>query len=351
MNTFTNLSLQAVVAARQRLAGAVSVTPCTESIGLSQLTGSRIFCKREYLQRTGSFKERGACNALSLLASQRATGGVIAASAGNHALGLAWHARAFELPVTVVMPRNAPQVKISKCRGLGARVVLDGDSYEEARTHASELGQQEQLHFSHPIDDLAVMAGQGTLALEIIEQVPDLDVVLVQVGGGGLLAGIATVFQALKPSVTIIGVEPENAACFSGALRKGRPVRVVTRKTLADGLAVAEVGARSFAIAASLVDRVVTVREDQVAQAIVRLEQIEHAVVEGAGAIGLAALLGGVIPLASNQRVVLLLTGGNIDPMAHRRVLAQAASALKLSGWPNGKMSFAGRRNCFRPDP
>ncbi len=322
-----HLTLDEVLTAQLRLEGALALTPCTESIPLSELTGSRIYCKREYLQRTGSFKERGARNALSQLTPEQARLGVIAASAGNHALGLAWHGRALGIPVTVVMPRFAPLVKVATCRRLGANVLLHGDTFEEARAQATTLAAQKQLTYLHPFDDVRVIAGQGTLALEILEQVPDMEAVVIPVGGGGLLAGVATVLRALKPDVLIIGVEPENAACFSAGLRAGEPVPVKTRFTLADGLAVAQAGAKTLAIAAPLVDRVVTVKEDALALAILRLAELEKAVVEGAGAAPLAALLSEQLPELKGKRVVLPLTGGNIDPLAHSRVVEKGLVA------------------------
>ena len=323
----SRLPVSDVVSARARLAGAVVVTPCTESIPLSELTGSRIYCKREYLQRTGSFKERGARNALAQLTPDEAKRGVIAASAGNHALGLAWHGRALGVPVTVVMPRFAPLVKVSQCRRYGANIVLHGDTFEEARSHADEQARANNLVYIHPFDDLRVMAGQGTLALEILEQVPDVEAVIVPVGGGGLIAGMAVVLRALKPDVLIIGVEPENAACFSAGLAAGEPVRVNTRFTLADGLSVARAGANTLSVASALVDRIVTVREDALALAILRLAEMEKAVVEGAGAAPLAALLNGCLPELAGKRVVLPLTGGNIDPLAHSRVIEKGLAA------------------------
>ncbi|EEF60968.1 threonine ammonia-lyase [Pedosphaera parvula] len=325
--TTEKLSLHDITAAHQRLQGAIIQTPCTESIALSELTGSQVYCKREYLQRTGSFKERGACNALSLLSSYEAERGVVAASAGNHALGLAWHGRRLGIPVTVVMPKFAPLVKVSRCQRFGAKVILHGNSFEEARAHASELATEQQLTYVHPFDDLNVIAGQGTVALEILEQVPDLEAVVVPVGGGGLLAGVATVLRALRPEVTIIGVEPGNAPKFSEALNAGKPVHIPARFTLADGLAVAEVGRHTYGIAASLVDRVVTVREEELALAILRIAEAEKAIVEGAGAAPLAALLGGELPELVGKKVVLLLSGGNIDPLTHSRVIEKGLAA------------------------
>jgi threonine dehydratase len=323
----SEVSLSQIVAARSRLNGAIVCTPCTESAALSELTGARIFCKQEHLQRTGSFKERGARNALALLTPEQARLGAIAASAGNHALGLAWHGRSLGIPVTVVMPRFAPLVKVARCRKFGATVVLYGDTFDEARSEAGRLAEERALTYIHPFDDPQVIAGQGTLAFEILEQVPDAEAIVVPVGGGGLLAGVATVLQALKPSLQIIGVEPANAACFAAGLAAGAPVRVSTRFTLADGLAVAEAGRHTLAIVAQLAYRMVTVEEEALALAMLRLAELEKCVIEGAGAAGFAALLGGSLPELEGRRVVLLLSGGNIDPLAHSRVIERGLAA------------------------
>ncbi len=321
------VSLSKIVAARSRLNGAIAYTPCTESAALSELTGGQVFCKQEYLQRTGSFKERGARNALAQLTSAQSRTGVIAASAGNHALGLAWHGRLLGIPVTVVMPRFAPLVKVTRCRQFGATVILHGDSFDEARGEANRLAEEQQLAYIHPFDDPQVIAGQGTLAFEILEQVPDAEAVIVPVGGGGLLAGVATVLHALKPDLQIIGVEPANAACFSAALAANTPVRIATKFTLADGLAVAEAGQNAFTIARSLVHRIVPVPEEALALAMLRLAELEKCIVEGAGAAGLAALMNGQLPELAGKKVVLLLTGGNIDPLAHSRVIERGLAA------------------------
>jgi threonine dehydratase len=323
----SSVSLAEIVAARARLNGVIARTPCVESAALSELTGASIFCKQEYLQRTGSFKERGARNALAQLTPEQARQGVITASAGNHALGLAWHGRLLAIPVTVVMPRFAPLVKIARCQQFGATVVLNGDTFDEARIEAGRLSAQRQLTYIHPFDDLHVIAGQGTLAFEILEQVPDAESILVPVGGGGLLAGVATVLQALKPHLQIIGVEPANAACFTAGLAAEAPVRVSTRFTLADGLAVAEAGRHTLAIAGPLVHRMVKVEEEALALAMLRLAELEKCIIEGAGATGLAALMSGSLPELAGRRVVMLLTGGNIDPLAHSRVIERGLAA------------------------
>jgi len=329
MKTPSNLgvSLSEIMAARLRLGDAVIRTPCVESAALSELTGARIFCKQEHLQRTGSFKERGARNALALLPPEQARRGVIAASAGNHALGLSWHGRDLGIPVTVVMPRFAPLVKVARCRRFGATVVLHGDTFDEARTEADRLATEQSLTYLHPFDDPHVIAGQGTLAFEVLEQVPDADAVLIPVGGGGLLAGAATVLHALKPELQIIGVEPAHAACFAAGMEAGQPVRIHTRFTLADGLAVAEAGRHTLSIARPLVHRMVKVGEESLALAILRLAELEKCVIEGAGAAGLAAMLGDALLELAGKRVVLLLTGGNIDPLAHSRVIERGLAA------------------------
>jgi len=323
----TTVSLAEIVAARARLNGSIIRTPCPESAALSELTGAQIFCKQEFLQRTGSFKERGARNALAQLSPEQVQRGVIAASAGNHALGLSWHGRLLGVPVTVVMPRFAPLVKVGRCRQFGATVILHGDTYEEARQEADRHAQERQLTYIPAFDDPKVIAGQGTLAFEILEQVPDVEAVLVPVGGGGLLAGLATVLHALKPDLQVIGVEPANAACFAAGLAAGAPVRVPTRFTLADGLAVAEAGRHTLSIARPLVHRMVQVQEESLALAILRLAELEKCIVEGAGAAGLAALLGGNLADLAGRKVVLLLTGGNIDPLAHSRVIERGLAA------------------------
>jgi threonine dehydratase len=315
------LTLDDVVAARKRIAGGIYESPCVESIPLSKLTGAHIFCKLDYLQRTGSFKERGARNALLLLSDEARKRGVIAASAGNHAQGVAYHGSLLGIPVTVVMPKFAALIKVTNCRQLGARVILHGADLTEARAHAEEIAVRDGLTFIHPFDNADVMAGQGTMGLEIVEQTPDLDAVVVPVGGGGLLSGVGTVVKALKPHARVIGVEPVHAACFTAALAAGRPVSVPLSPTLADGLAVALLGARPFETLRHVVDEVVTVDEATIALAILRLIELEKSVVEGAGAAPLAAFLAGKLDHLKGKRVVLALCGGNIDLTMLDRVI------------------------------
>ena len=315
------ITLDDVLAARERIRGGIYESPCVESIPLSQLTGARVWCKLDYLQRTGSFKERGARNALLLLPESARRTGVIAVSAGNHAQGVAYHGSLLGIPVTVVMPQFAPLIKVTNCRKLGARVVLHGSDLAEARAHAALLADREGLTFIHPFDNADVMAGQGTMALEILEQTPDVDAIVVPVGGGGLLAGIGTAVRTLKPGVTLVGVEPEHAACLTAAIAAGKPVPVKVLPTLADGLAVAQIGAAPLEVLRRVVDQVVTVDEASIALSILRLIELEKSVVEGAGAAPLAAFLAGKLRSLEGRTVVLTLCGGNIDLTMLDRVI------------------------------
>ena len=315
------LTLTDIRAAHDRIRSGIYRSPCPPSIPLSELTGCEIFCKLDLLQRTGSFKERGARNALLLLDDAKRRRGVVAASAGNHALGLAYHGKLLGIPVTVVMPRFAPLVKVATCRRLGATVILEGDTFDDARRLALEIAARDGLERIHGFDDLRVIAGQGTMGLEILDDVPDADALVIPCGGAGLLAGVATAAKALKPGITIVAVEPAAAGSLSASLAAGRPTPVAIRPTLADGLAVGTVGETSFAIAAPLVDRVVTVGEDALALAVLRLLELEKTVVEGAGAAALAALFDDHCPELRGKKVVLALCGGNIDLSMLDRVL------------------------------
>lgn len=338
-----------IEAAARRVLGYVVRSPCPRSIPLSEATGLNIFCKLDYLQRTGSFKERGARNALLLLPDNQKHRGVIAASAGNHALGLAYHAGLLGIPVTVVMPRFAPITKVVNCRRLGASVVLHGTDISEARKRADELVVEQKLSYINGYDDPDIMAGQGTMGLEIAEQVPELDAVLVPIGGGGLAAGLGLALKRLKPGLILIGVEPEGAASFTAACRAGRPVWTDIKPTLADGLAVPQVGDHAFRLARELVDRTVLVSERDIALAILRLVELERAVVEGAGAAPLAACLAGLVPELRGKNVVLPLCGGNIDTTILGRVLERGLAndgrlsrlSATISDRPGGLARFA----------
>ncbi|HSV17160.1 MAG TPA: threonine ammonia-lyase [Casimicrobiaceae bacterium] len=315
------ITLADVEAARERIRGAIYESPCVESIPLSELTGAHIYCKLDYLQRTGSFKERGARNALLQLPAAARARGVVAASAGNHAQGVAYHGALLGIPVTVVMPTFAPLIKVSNCRKLGATVVLHGADLGEARAEAETRAARDGLTFLHPFDNEHVITGQGTMGLEILEQTPAVNAIVVPVGGGGLLSGIGTVVRAKRPDVELVGVEPENAACLTAALAAGKPVVVPLAPTLADGLSVPLLGARPFEILRQMVDEVVTVDEAAIALAVLRLIELEKSVVEGAGAAPLAAFLAGKLTRLAGRTVVLVLCGGNIDLTMLDRVI------------------------------
>ena len=315
------VTLSDIRAARRRIAGGVIVSPCPESIPLSEITGSRIFCKLDNFQRTGSFKERGARNALLQLTRPQRRRGVVAASAGNHALGLAYHGKLLGIPVTVVMPDYAPLIKIATCERLGARVLIRGEDFAQARAAADALVASEGLTYIHGFDDPAIIAGQGTIGLEVLEQVRNLDAIVCPIGGGGLIAGVALAVKSLRPRIKIIGVESVSTGNFTAALRAGKPVPVPRRPTLADGLATLTVGANSFKLARRRVDQVIRVSEESIALAILRMVELEKTVVEGAAAAPLAAMMAGQLPALRGKRVALIVCGGNIDPAILSRVI------------------------------
>ncbi|MDO9403753.1 MAG: threonine ammonia-lyase [Polaromonas sp.] len=306
------ISLNDIERAEERLAGHLLDTPCVESRTLSQITGARIFLKFENLQYTASFKERGACNKLAQLTEAEGQRGVIAMSAGNHAQGVAYHAQRLGLRAVIVMPRFTPGVKVERTRGFGAEIVLHGDSLDEARTHALELAEREGLVFVHPYDDEAIVAGQGTVGLEMLKAVPEIDTLVIAVGGGGLIAGMATAARALKPGIEIIGVQTSRFPAMVNAIKGTTHVQGTS--TIAEGIAVGTPGVIPREIIARLVDDMVLVEEGDIEQAMVMLLEIEKTLVEGAGAAGLAALLKYPERFAG-KTVGLVLCGGNIDPL------------------------------------
>jgi threonine dehydratase len=321
------VTFQDIEAARERIAGAVCYSPCPPSISLSEITGMEIFCKLDNLQRTGSFKERGARNALAQLSADQQKRGVIAASAGNHAQALAYQGKLLGIPATVVMPKFAPLVKVNNCQKLGATVVLHGKDFSDAKAHGDEIAKEKGLAYIDGYDDPAIIAGQGTMGLEIVEQIPDLEAVIVPVGGAGLLAGVSLAIKTLRPKAKVIAVEAENVASFSAALEAGKPTKIAMRPTLADGLAIPQVGANAFEIAKENVDLTVIVTEEQIALAILRLVELEKSVVEGAAATPLAACMFGKLRELAGKRVVLLICGGNIDPNVLSRVIERGLVA------------------------
>lgn len=314
------VKLSDIRAARRRIASGVIRTPCTDSIPLSEITGSRVACKLDNFQRTGSFKERGARNALLRLSAAQRRRGVVSASAGNHALGLAYHGRLLGIPVTVVMPEFAPLIKITTCQRLGANVILHGRDFAEARAEADRIAA-EGPRYIHGFDDPDIIAGQGTLGLEILEQVRDVDAIICPVGGGGLLAGVCVAVKSIRPSVEVIAVESVCTGNLTAAMKAGRPARVPRRATLADGLATLTVGANAFGLIRRRVDRVVRVQERWISLAILRMLELEKTVVEGAAAAPLAALMSGRVPGLRGKKIALVVCGGNIDPAVLGRVI------------------------------
>jgi threonine dehydratase len=306
------IELADIRAAEARLAGQVLDTPCVESRTLSQITGAQVFLKFENLQFTASFKERGACNKLAQLSDAERRRGVIAMSAGNHAQGVAYHAQRLGLRAVIVMPRFTPGVKVERTRSFGADVVLHGDTLEEARAHALKLAAEQDLTFVHPYDDEAIVAGQGTVGLEILHAVPDLDTLVIAVGGGGLIAGIAVAAKAIKPSIEVIGVQTLRFPNMFNAVKHQHLPQ--GGSTIAEGIAVGTPGRVTQAIIEQYVDDLVLVDEGDIEQAIVLLLEIEKTLVEGAGAAGLAALLKDPQRFRG-KKVGLVLGGGNIDPL------------------------------------
>jgi threonine dehydratase len=315
-----SLDIADVEAARQRLKGAIYETPCPYSQTLSELTGTQCFVKLENLQMTGSFKERGAANLLLQLDDAERRRGVIAASAGNHGLAVAFHAARLGIPATIVMPEWAPLIKVTAARRSGAEVILAGTDFEEAYGQARELAGARGLVFVHPFDDARVIAGQGTIGLELLEQRPEMEAVVVAIGGGGLAAGVGLAIKARRPEVRVIGVEAETLPAMKRSLEAGTRVTLGAASTIADGIAVRQVGAQTLALVRRLVDTVETVSEEELANAILLLLEIEKTVVEGAGAAPLAALVNRDLGLRG-ARVVLVLSGGNIDVTMLSRII------------------------------
>ncbi|AZS78093.1 MULTISPECIES: threonine ammonia-lyase [Achromobacter] len=310
------IDIVSIQTARDNLRGQVLKTPFTLSRTLSDIFGAEIWLKFENLQFTASFKERGALNRMLTLSDDERAKGVIAVSAGNHAQGVAYHAQRMGVPAVIVMPRFTPTVKVANTRRFGAEVVLAGDTFDDAKAHGYELAQARGLIMIHPYDDEAVISGQGTVALEMLEDQPDLDTLVIAIGGGGLIAGMATAAKALKPGIEIVGVQTERFPSMYAA------VKGVTmpqgQYTIAEGIAVKSPGALTQPIVSQLVDHIELVSESDIEHAIVVLLEIEKTVVEGAGAAGLAALLRAQEAGSDRfkgKRIGLVLTGGNIDPL------------------------------------
>ncbi len=307
-----SVSLTSIQAARARIGDAIHVSPCQLSHQLSELTGLPLHLKLENLQRTGSFKERGALNKLLTLSKTERERGVIAASAGNHAQGVAFHAAARGIRAQIVMPLATPQVKVAATRAFGAEVILHGASYDEACDEALRRRIEEGRTFIHPFDDAEVIAGQGTIALELLEQVPDIEAAVVPIGGGGLIGGIACALKETNPKIRIIGVEPEKLPSMLRAREAGAPIVIASEATIADGIAVRRAGDITHPLVNRYVDEIVTVDDEEIASAILMLLEQEKTLAEGAGAAALAAVIQSKTNLR-HRRTVVLVSGGNID--------------------------------------
>jgi threonine dehydratase len=315
------VTLQDVEEAQRRIGDAVYRTPCPKSDQFNEASCAALYCKLENLQRTGAFKERGALNKLLTLTPEERTRGVIAASAGNHAQGLAYHAGRLNLSATIVMPERTPLIKATRTRAYGARVVLAGANFDEAYAEALRIQERENRVFVHPFDDPLVIAGQGTVGLELLEQCPWVDMVVVPIGGGGLISGVACALKETNPRIKVVGVETTTLPSMKASLEAGRLVELEGGTTIADGIAVKRPGEHTFEMVRRYVDDIVTVDEEEIANAILLLLEREKTVAEGAGAVGLAALINGKIPSARGRKVVLLISGGNIDVNLISRII------------------------------
>ena len=315
------VTLRDVENARSRISDSVFLSPCAKSETLSRLTGCEVYLKLENLQMTGSFKERGSLNKILHLSDRQMAAGVITASAGNHAQGVAHAAQLSGIEATIVMPETAPLSKVRGTREYGAAIVLHGGGYDEAYRKACDLQREKGFTFIHAFDDPYIIAGQGTIGLELMEQVSDVDTVVVPVGGGGLIAGIATAVKAIRSDVRVIGVEAERMPAMGASINKGEICPLPTINTLADGIAVANVGNHTLPIVKKLVSAIVTVNEEEIANAVMVLLEREKTLAEGAGAVGFAALYNRHVKDIVDKKVVVIISGGNIDMTVLSKIL------------------------------
>jgi threonine dehydratase len=318
------ITLSQIQSALGRVQKAIYISPCTRSETFSELTGNSIYLKLENRQRTGAYKERGALNKVLSLTAEERSHGVIAASAGNHAQAVAYHASKLGIEARIVMPLATPLIKVSATRGYGGDVVLHGANYDEAYDEALRLSAQDGLTFVHAFDDDAVIAGQGTLGLELLEQHPDLEVVVVPIGGGGLIGGIGCALKETNPRIQVIGVQPARLPSVKVALSEGSPVTLPSAVTIADGIAVRRVGVRTLPLVQKYVDEIVTVEEEEIANAVLLLLEREKVLAEGAGAAALAAIVNQRVPSIrekTGKKVVAIVSGGNIDVTLLARII------------------------------
>ena len=328
-----NVTLGMILEARERLKPVVRKTDLINSRHLGQMTGAEVYLKAECLQHTGSFKLRGAYNMISQLTEEQKACGVIASSAGNHAQGVALAAQMFGVKATIVMPAGAPLAKVAATRDLGAEVVLHGAVYDDAFNKAQEIQRETGATFVHPFNDPLVIAGQGSVGVEILDKLPDVDQVVVPIGGGGLIAGVAVALKSLRPSVKIIGVQASGAPSMRDSLSEGHPIQLASASTIADGIAVKQPGDLTYDIVSKYVDEVVTVDEDEIAAAILFLLEKCKIVSEGAGAVPVAALMHG--KFKPEGKVCCVVSGGNIDVTTLQRIvdrgLAKSGRMGKIS--------------------
>src|SRR5882724_8748338 len=314
------LSLADIHAAMARIRDSIYLSPCARSEYFSQLTGNSVYLKLDNLQRTGAFKERGALNKLLTLTAEERSRGVIAASAGNHAQGVAYHAGRHGIHAEICMPLTTPLIKVSATKSYGAEVILVGANYDDACEEAIRRSQQQHLTFIHPFDDDAVIAGQGSLGLEMLQQHPEIEAVVVPIGGGGLIGGIACAVKETNPKIRVVGVQTARLASMPAAMATGHPVTLEAATTIADGIAVRRSGDLTLPLVRKYVDEIVTVDEDEIANAILVLLEREKTLAEGAGAVGLAALLQRKTSLEGKHTAVVI-GGGNIDVTLLSRII------------------------------
>jgi threonine dehydratase len=314
------IQLSDIQAALGRIRADIRVSPCPRSEAFSGLTHNSIFLKLDNQQRTGAFKERGALNKLLMMGAEERAHGVIAASAGNHAQGVSYHAGRHGVKARIIMPLPTPLTKVSATRAYGAEVLLHGANYDEAYEKAVEQSRQERLTLIHAFDDDAVIAGQGTLGLEILEQHPEIEAIVSPIGGGGLIGGIACAVKEIRPAVKVYGVQPAKIPSMKAAVEAGKPVTLDSAKTIADGIAVRKAGERTLPLVQKYVDDIVTVEEEEIANAILLLLEREKTLAEGAGAAAIAAVLNRKVRL-EGKRVAVLVCGGNIDVTLLARII------------------------------
>ena len=317
----TKVTIEMIKEARETIKDIIEETPLLESVKMSEKTGANVYLKCENLQKTGSFKIRGACNKIANLTDEEKANGVIASSAGNHAQGVALGAKMNGIKSTIVMPSTAPLAKVNATRGYGAEVVLEGLVYDDAYAKAVELQKETGATFLHPFNDEYVIAGQGTISLEILEQLENVDTIICPIGGGGILAGIAVGAKAIKPNIKIVGVQTSNIPSMKVSLENGKVTTAFKDITIADGIAVKTPGDITFDIINELVDEIVVVDEEEIAQAMLFLLEYQKVTAEGAGAVSTAAVWSGKYKAQKGENIVCVISGGNIDINTMYRVI------------------------------